>query len=421
MVVTAFRERAWLVHLWKPRESSRARDDAVHELEALARTAGVAIAGQVSFEVRYPSPALGMGKGQAEQVAQQCQTQKLDVVLVDRDLKPMQQRNLERLTGGKVIDRTGLILDIFAQRAKSQEGQLQVELAQLSYLLPRLSGQGTGLSQMGGGIGTRGPGEQKLEMDRRRIRYRMTVLRKAIEGVRRHRAIQRESRREVPLSSVTLVGYTNAGKSTLLNRLTQAEGFTQDLLFATLDPTTRRARLPRHGEVLLTDTVGFIQDLSIHLIAAFKATLEEVAQAELLLYVLDASHHAIEEHDRTVRKVLKDLGADRIPHIVVLNKADHLTQEDRVAMERKYPGSIALSALTGEGCSALMVEIERRLEDRRLHVSVRIPYAETKVQAMLHQFGTIERESYEPQGIDIDAWVDAKFASRLKPYRQMAG
>lgn len=413
---TGIRERALIVHLWSSRQSESDREDTGSEFRELVKTAGVAPVGEAGYEVRRKTPAWLMGKGQAEEVARSCQTLKVDVVLVDEDLKPMQQRNLEQVTECKVIDRTGVILDIFAQRAKSQEGQIQVELAQLNYLMPRLTGR-TIQSQLAGGIGTRGPGEQKLEMDRRRIRDRMTFLRKGIERVKRHRALQRTGRRDIPLPLVTLVGYTNAGKSTLLNQLSGAQLFTQDLLFATLDPTTRRVRLPRHGEVLVTDTVGFIRELSVHLVAAFKATLEEVAQSDLLIQVLDVSHHAIKEHDVIVRGVLKELGAGEISCLTVLNKIDRLAASDRAAWERCFPGAISVSAKTGEGCKMLLSEVERRLERRRMHVSLRIPYTEGRVQALLHQFAIIENETYDSRGMKVEAWVDPKFASRLKPYQ----
>lgn len=411
-------ERGLLVSVWSPRQTESMREDLLSEFQALAKTAGVIPVSQVHCEMRKPSPGTFIGRGKAEEIAAQCKELGVAVMLIDKDLKPSQQRNLEELTGCKVVDRSGLILDIFAQRAKSLEGQIQVELAQLMYILPRLAGRGSLLSQLGGGVGTRGPGETKIEMDRRRIRERMTFLRASIEGLRRHRSLQRKSRQSVPLPMVTLVGYTNAGKSTLLNRLARSTVFTEDLLFATLDPTTRRVRLPHHGEILLTDTVGFIQDLSIHLTAAFKATLEEVAMANLLVHVVDASHHARQDHMKTVHGVLKQLGADAIPQVVVFNKADRLARADREAIERLYPGSLTLSASTGEGCDTLLKEIERKLETRRSHVSVRIPYAQTRVQALVHQFGIVEKEQYGPRGVDMEAWVDEKFASRLKSFKR---
>src|SRR5271167_4339862 len=324
--------------------------ESLEELIELARSAGAEIAGTV-FQVRESAdPATLVGRGKLDEIRAEATAHKAPLIIFDSNLSPMQQRNIEAATERRVIDRTQLILDIFARHARSREGQLQVELAQLNYMLPRLTGKGTSMSRLGGKsggggsggagggagrIGVRGPGEKKLETDRRRIRDRVGKIQKSIEDIRKQRALRREARNAVPLGTIALVGYTNAGKSTLFNALSRAEVLVSSRMFATLDPTIRAVRLPSNRRVLFSDTVGFIRDLPKGLLAAFRATLEEVQQASLVLHVTDVSnpHHA--EQDAEVEKVLKDLGVSDRPKLHVFNKVDRLTQEERKTLSRE--------------------------------------------------------------------------------------
>ncbi|HWR56493.1 MAG TPA: GTPase HflX, partial [Negativicutes bacterium] len=313
-----------------------------------------------------------------------------------------QQRNIELQTAAKVIDRTALILDIFAQRARTKEGKLQVELAQLKYLLPRLTGQGAALSRLGGGIGTRGPGETKLEVDRRRIRKRINDLEAEIDLVQKHRHLHRQNRLSIPLPVVSLVGYTNAGKSTLLNVLTSAGVLAEDKLFATLDPTTRKVVLPGGREILLTDTVGFIQKLPHHLVAAFRATLEEVVEADLLLHVLDCSHPQAAEQSEAVYQVLTQLKAQEKPIITVLNKIDRLENQQVIQrLKREYPDPVPLSALRGQGTGDLLNLIERRLGSGAVRHTLRIPYTASGIVSQVREFGRVLAEEYRENGIEM--------------------
>jgi GTP-binding protein HflX len=328
-------------------------EDSLAELEQLAKSAGARVADTLLQERDRLDPRLLIGKGKVEEIRNRCAG--VDLVILDEELSGSQQRNLERLLGRRVVDRTGLILDIFAQRAQTREGKLQVELAQLDYLLPRLAGAWTHLERLGGGIGTRGPGETQLESDRRRIKTRMAKLRRDLEQVRRHRALLRRPRRKVPFPIVALVGYTNAGKSSLMNALTQASVVVQDQLFATLDPTLRRLKLPGDRVALLSDTVGFIRKIPHQLVAAFQATLEEVQEADVLLHVVDISHPHAELQQAAVEAVLGELGLADRPTILVFNKIDRL---GRSAFPRR-PGSgrVYTSAKTGVGLDDLREEI----------------------------------------------------------------
>jgi len=333
-------------------------EDSLDELEQLARAAGARVAEAVLQERDRLDPGYLIGKGKAEEIRGRCAG--VDVVILDEELSGSQQRNLERLLGRRVVDRTGLILDIFAQRAQTREGKLQVELAQLDYLLPRLAGAWTHLERLGGGIGTRGPGETQLESDRRRIKTRMARLRRDLEQVRRHRALLRRPRRKIPFPIVALVGYTNAGKSSLMNALTDAGVTVRDQLFATLDPTLRRLALPGDRVVLLSDTVGFIRKIPHQLVAAFQATLEEVQEAEILLHVVDISHPHAELQQVAVEGVLGELGLADRPTILVYNKIDRLGRHPEFPWG---PGSgrVATSAKTGAGLEDLRREIVRAL------------------------------------------------------------
>ena len=367
------KEVALLVEVVLPPEKRWEAEESLEELELLAESAGAIVAGKVLQEREGPDPRYLIGEGKAQELEKLC-SEGIDLVIFDEELSGSQQRNLEGLIGKKVVDRTGLILDIFAQRARSREGKLQVELAQLAYLLPRLVGKGVLLSRLGGGIGTRGPGETKLEMDRRLIRKRMAKIQEELSKVRRHRALLRRPRRKLDLPTVALVGYTNAGKSTLLNALTKADVFVADHVFATLDPTLRRAVLPNGKVVLISDTVGFIRKLPHQLIEAFKATLEEVAEADLLLHVIDLSHPRMEAQRQAVEGILAELGLASKPIIEVYNKIDLLGEgrwepgdtrlETRNWRQELLVSGfrVAVSARTGEGLVELLLTIQRFLE-----------------------------------------------------------
>ena len=348
------RETALLVGVVRHRQPRWEAEDSLAELEQLARSAGARVAESLLQERDRLDPAYLIGKGKAEEIRGRCAG--VDVVILDEELSGSQQRNLEKLLGLRVVDRTGLILDIFAQRAQTREGKLQVELAQLDYLLPRLAGAWTHLERLGGGIGTRGPGETQLESDRRRIRTRMAKIRRDLEQVRRHRALLRRPRRKIPFPIVALVGYTNAGKSSLMNALTHAGVAVRDQLFATLDPTLRRLMLPGGRVALLSDTVGFIRKIPHQLVAAFQATLEEVQEAEILLHVVDISHAHAELQQAAVEGVLGDLGLADRPTILVYNKIDRLGERPQFPWG---PGSgrVATSAKTGAGLDDLRREI----------------------------------------------------------------
>ncbi len=346
-----------------------------------------------------------------------------DLVVFDHDLTPTQLRNLERDLETRVIDRTQLILDIFARHARTREGQLQVELAQLNYLLPRLAGKGVEMSRLGGGIGTRGPGEQKLEYDRRRIRRRIAHLEEMLERVRRQRAHERSRRAAVPLAAVAMVGYTNAGKSTLFNRLTHASVTTSAKMFATLDPTLRSLPLPSRRRALLSDTVGFIRNLPTTLVKAFRATLEEVQEAGLLLHVSDASSPLREDHERQVEKVLGELGAANKPRLLVLNKVDLLgtgereAGENRAGLER-LPNAVAVSALTGEGISELVSRIDEALPSDPVQTAFfRIPQREGRTLSLIHEHARVLKRAYVDGVVEVEAQVPESLLARLRRYR----
>ena len=337
-----------------------------HSLEELARLAGTA-GGQVCrvYQVRVQNfnAATLIGTGKLQEIAAECESQQIDSVIFDEEITPAQQKNLEEILPAKVLDRTRLILDIFAQRARTQEGKLQVELAQLNYLLPRLSGRGSAMMQQKGGIGMRGPGERKLEYDRRRLRARISRLDQEIEQVKKERSLRREKRQRVPLPQIALIGYTNAGKSTLLNSLTQEKAvYADDKLFATLDPTTRRVPMKGGGQMLFTDTVGFIQKLPHSLVSAFRATLEETAFADVLLHIHDAASPQREEQARVVHKIITDLHAAELPIIDVFNKADLLSDVQLQALKNQYPNALFISAEKQKGLSVLLTAVEKALK-----------------------------------------------------------
>ena len=355
------RERAALVGLFTGTSRHFDPEHSLDELAGLAAAAGATVALRMLQKAPRPDPATFLGSGKVAMLASACAEARADVVIFDNELSPAQLRNLEAALDLKVLDRTQLILDIFARRARTREGKLQVELAQLKYLMPRLVGAGTALSRLGGGIGTRGPGETKLETDRRRIRHRISMLSNEIETVRKRRAQLRERRHKAAVPTVALVGYTNAGKTTLFNALTGDAAVASDALFVTLDPLVRKVKLPDRRELLVSDTVGFIERLPHSLVAAFRATLEEVAAADLLLHVIDASNPGRERHIAAVRSVLAEVGAEKVPVVEVFNKCDQLDAAERARIQAVYPGALCVSALTGEGRDELVAVLEGRL------------------------------------------------------------
>lgn len=405
-------ERAVLVGVRLPDMQEWQLNESLDELASLAGTAGAVVVGKFMQNRQRPDTATFIGKGKVEELADYCQTAEANVVISDRELSPAQARNLEEKIGVKVIDRTQLILDIFARRAQTKEGKLQVELAQLKYLLPRLTGLGTQLSRLGGGIGTRGPGETKLETDRRRIRKRISDLDKELKEVQRHRALLRKDRRDEPLPLVSLVGYTNAGKSTLLKTLTGADVLVEDKLFATLDPTTRRVLLPNNDVVLLTDTVGFIQNLPHHLVASFRATLEEVQEADLLLHVVDVSHPNCEEQIRAVESVLQSLKSLDKPVIMIFNKVD-LLQDFQDLPLTDYPKA-NISALTGQGIEEMLSLIAVVLKERYSRIKLFVPYNKSNLVSLLHQKGNVLKEEYGPEGTKLEVEISKIWADRIR-------
>ncbi|HIQ71615.1 MAG TPA: GTPase HflX [Candidatus Onthenecus intestinigallinarum] len=392
-------ERAYLVGL--DSEAS------LQELARLAETAGAKVVGSVLQRRARAEGATYVGSGKAEEIALDCQALDVDLAIFDDELTGAQTRNLENILGVKVVDRTALILDIFAQRAQSREGRLQVELAQMNYQLPRLIGHGLSMSRLGGGIGTRGPGETRLEVDRRRIRKRMTDLRREIDDLRAQRSVRRARRERNAVPVVALVGYTNAGKSTLLNRLTEAGVMAEDKLFATLDPVTRSVRAPQGGEFLLVDTVGFISKLPHALVDAFRSTLEEAALADLLVVVSDASSEQVYAQRDVVRDVLASLGAQDKPVIDALNKADAARQLPDI------PGGIPISAKRGDGVDALLEAISAQLLRLQRPVWLMVPYARTTELSRLHDENRVLEERYEAEGTRVRALVDDETLARL--------
>ncbi len=409
--------------------------ESLTELVELARSAGAEIAGTV-FQMREAAdPATLVGRGKLDEIRAEATAHQAPLIIFDSNLSPMQQRNIEEATERRVIDRTQLILDIFARHARSREGQLQVELAQLNYMLPRLTGKGTAMSRLGGKsggggaggagggagrIGVRGPGEKKLETDRRRIRDRVGKIQTNIDEIRKQRALRREARNAVPLGTIALVGYTNAGKSTLFNALSRAEVLVSSRMFATLDPTIRALRLPSNRRVLVSDTVGFIRDLPKGLLTAFRATLEEVQEAALILHVSDVSNPHHDELDEEVDKILLELGVDSRPRLRVLNKMDRLAPEDRKAIangtERSAGGApVLVSALTGEGIEELLRRMDAEMPtDPVVTLSIRLPLAEGRTLAMIHALGRVLHSETDDSHMRLDAEVPASIAKRLR-------
>jgi GTP-binding protein HflX len=391
-------------------------EDSIEELAQLTETAGAIVVGQVIQKRNHPDPGLYIGSGKVEEIRLLQQELNANLIIFDDELSPAQQRNLEKAFGLKILDRTALILDIFAQRARSHEGKLQVELAQLRYNLPRLGGQGLVLSRLGGGIGTRGPGETKLEVDRRRIRTRIHDIDEQITLLRKHRNLHRERRQAVNLPSIALIGYTNAGKSTLLNYLTSAGVLAEDKLFATLDPTTRLIQLPNRQEALLTDTVGFIHKLPHQLIAAFRATLEEVIHADLLLHIVDASHPHYQEQSDAVFHVLRELGAESKSILTVFNKTDLIDNEFVKERLTRQDGSIAISALKGTGIENLLQAISSALRHKTINKLLRLPYDCSNILSDLYDTAIVENVDYHDDGIYVTVSLTSEQSNRYKDY-----
>src|SRR3954469_11927382 len=412
-------ERALLIGLEKEGVSKWDLRDSMEELRELASSAGAEVVDTVTQKLQRPTAPYYIGKGKAELIKDSFQHRQVTSVIFDDELSPAQGRSLENLFARKVLDRTQLILDIFAQRARSREGRLQIELAQLQYLLPRLTRMWDHLSRQTGGIGTRGPGETQLEVDRRRVQERIARLERELKSVRKTRAIQRQGRKRHQWPVAAVVGYTNAGKSTLLNLLTGADVITEDKLFATLDPTTRSFSLPNKQRLLLTDTVGFLRKLPHTLIESFKATLEEVQEADLLIHVADLSHPRVDEQMEAVDSVIKELDAYGKQTLVIFNKIDQVADRDLVdSYLKRFPGNVAISARTGEGVNQLVQALEGALSSWRLRSRFRIPTNESALIAEIHRVGHVLELRYEVNDALIVAHVPPDLAQKLERYAE---
>lgn len=386
-------------------------DVSLGELRELAATAGAEVLCTVVQKREAPNKATFLGSGRIEELAALCETHEADLVIVDAELTATQHRNLEDLLPCRVVDRTTLILDIFAARARSAEGRLQVELAQLQYRLPRLAGQGASLSRLGGGIGTRGPGETKLEHDKRHIRRRIGALKEQLAAVEQQRKLRRERRKKDSVLTVAIVGYTNAGKSTLLNRLTDAGVLAEDKLFATLDPTARALRLPDGRQVLMVDTVGFVRRLPHHLVQAFRSTLEEAIEADVILNVCDASSDEAEEHLAVTTDLLQQLGCGETPVLTVLNKCDKA-----LSLPETGGAAVRISALTGEGLEDLLSAIAGALPPDRKKITLLLPFSKGGLAQACREEGAVESEAYEPEGLRMTVTLGARLLDQVREY-----
>src|SRR5438874_2002239 len=410
-------ERALLIGLEKQGVSKWDLQDSLEELAELANSAGAEVVDTVTQKLQKPTAPYYIGRGKAESIKDSCRDQQVTSVIFDDELSPAQGRNLENLFARKVLDRTQLILDIFAQRARSREGRLQIELAQLQYLLPRLTRMWHHLSRQTGGIGTRGPGETQLEVDRRRVQERIARLERELEAVRKTRAVQRQGRKRHQWPVAAVVGYTNAGKSTLLNLLTGADVATENKLFATLDPTTRSFVLPNKQRVLLTDTVGFLRKLPHTLIESFKATLEEVSEADLLIHIVDLSHPRVDDQMEAVEGVIKELDAFGKQAVIVFNKIDNLSNRELAeTYTKRFPGSVAISARTGEGVDQFVDALQAALSAWRLRSHFRVPLSESNLIAEIHRVGHVLDLQYDGDQAVITAHVPPHLEQKLTPF-----
>ena len=385
------------------------------ELEELVKSAGAVPEFTLTQKLQRPESATFVGSGKLLEIKELCEAQELDLIVVDSELTPTQIKNIENFTDVRVIDRTTLILDIFAQRARSKEGKLQVELAQLKYLLPRLTGKGIEMSRLGGGIGTRGPGETKIETDRRHIRRRMETLKDELAEVEKHRHMLRRRREKDGVITCAIVGYTNAGKSTLMNTLTDAGVLAQDKLFATLDPTSRALKLPGGVSVMLIDTVGLVRRLPHHLVEAFRSTLEEAAQSDIIINLCDASSDEARVHLSVTNDLLESLGAQDRPIITVLNKCDLL---DGSLMPLEFESCVKISAKTGEGIDRLLEAIENNLPVRMKRVSLLIPFSDAGIVSEIRGNGTLLSEEYTADGVEVEAIADEILYSKLARFEK---
>jgi len=418
MVTHRAADRAILVGLRLPRQRRWEVEESIEELARLAESAGAAVLASVLQEREAPTPPLHFGRGKVDEVRDLAKSLGATLLISDDPLTPIQERNVSRAVGVRVIDRTALILDIFAQRARTSEGKLQVELAQLIYLLPRLVGQWSHLERLGGGIGTRGPGETQLESDRRVVRRRIGQIHADLRDVQRHRRLLREHRRDVGLPVVALVGYTNAGKTTLLNRLAGADGRTADQLFVTLDPAARLVNGAGRAPFLLTDTVGFIRKLPTQVVAAFKATLEELGEADLLLHVVDTSHPRAQDQMAAVHQVLGELDLEAKPILTALNKEDRLADGDGLLRQLAAEGGIPVSARQGTGIERLLAGIDDGLRATRLHCRLKVPYDRAGVVSLIYARGQVLRREDAADGIRLDAQIPRALAGVVEPYRE---
>ncbi|XP_024537700.1 uncharacterized protein LOC9629695 [Selaginella moellendorffii] len=414
-----YQEKAFLVGVEMKRHRALfSIDESLKELEQLADTAGLAVVGSTYQKLGYPNPRTYMASGKVAEVKTAVQALDVETVILDDEISPGQLRNLEKAFGDdvRVCDRTALILDIFSQRAATREAALQVELAQLEYQLPRLTKLWTHLERQAGGM-VKGMGEKQIEVDKRILRTKIAELRKNLESVRDHRQQYRNRRASVPIPVISLVGYTNAGKSTLLNKLSNAGVLAEDKLFATLDPITRRVQLPNGKECLFTDTVGFIQKLPTQLVAAFRATLEEISDSSLILHVVDRSHPMAPEQTKAVDEVLAELDVQHIPRLSVWNKIDKAEDPDALRAEAKQQGAICVSALTGEGIQEFFDAVETKLKDLLVRVEAIVPYSKGDLVDMIHRRGVVEHEEYTDSGTLVRAHVPLALSKQLLEYR----